>query len=596
MTNHYESMTMAIGIPLALTSSQRRVQQNLHRALFFLVTTFIIMTIIKQERSTLLFCQSFGTFTYKNTHTTLSHAIITTTARNNIFQQRQSLIGSQQSHPRLNMASSSSSSDGEDERSNQKKKKTVNKAKAPSKKKSKSSKKSKASKSSSSSSSTVDVNIDVDMDMDESVVEASKTTVSTTVKFQPSRITDDDEPTPDDIDIEPETITEDEIPDLKFDQNAIPIPHQPWRRGDTDGCEDPIDAPWRIEGEEIIKNAAISVGGVVTDVTWYMAAVVVTVDDDSLSSVHGESGPEIRVYDDNEPMWFDPNDPEPEDDYGIYEGEEDGRMEVENEDGSISSGIPNDPYLEREFDEATGTFMPPPKRPTREQAVRNMSREDFEKYINEGMKVEMADRDERITKLKMSMEDFQLKLEELRATTNLSKEEMEVKAKDLRARYLRSEDLAEYYPEEFDKVGNEEALGEKLAMPVLERADGVNTEALSIIANAIVNALDDDDVEDRLEILSRHEIVMTSPGADNYIETQREFDANRGKIVNVQTQDPFGSNRVLVGNLVDRNALDVYINVGGRLVTIPLNMVAHVTLSDKNASVEKAEEGETVGA
>lgn len=600
MTN-FESITMVMAMAIGSGIASPRAQQKRHRAWFFLflVTTSMLMTIINQERS-LLFCHSFGSFTY--THT-LSH----TTRKTGTFQQR-SFIGSQSQSQhrhrhayhsmaigqRLNMASS-------DREDSPKKKKKTNKA--PSKKKSKTSKKSnKASKS-----SNIDVNLDVDVD--ESLVVATEATVTNTNtntktktatktatgKFQPSFITDDDEPTPDDIDVEPETITEDEIPDLKFDQNAIPIPHQPWRRGDTDGCEDPIDTPWRIEGEEIIKNAAFAVGGVVTDVTWYMAAVVVTVDDDSLSQVHGESGPEIRVYDDNEPMWFDPNDPEPEDDYGIYEGEEDGRMEVENEDGSISSGIPNDPYLEREFDEATGTFMPPPKRPTRDQAVRNMSREEFEKYVNEGMKVEMADRDERITKLKMSMEDFQLKLEELRATTNLSKEEMEVRAKDLRARYLRSEDLAEYYPEEFDKVGNEEALGEKLAMPVLERADGVNTEALSIIANAIVNALDDDDVEDRLEILSRHEIVMTSPGPDNYIETQREFDANRGKIVNVQTQDPFGSNRVLVGNLVDRNALDVYINVGGRLVTIPLNMVAHVTISEKNASVKKAEEGETVG-
>jgi ribosome maturation factor RimP len=212
------------------------------------------------------------------------------------------------------------------------------------------------------------------------------------------------------------------------------------------------------------------------------------------------------------------------------------------------------------------------------------------------MKVELTDRDERVGKNKMSMEDFQIKLDELRATTNLSEDEIEKRAKDLRAWYLRSEDLAEYYPEEFEKVGNEEALGEKLAMPVLERADGVNTDALSVIARAIIDALDDDDVEDRLEILSRHEIVMTSPGPENYIETQREFDENRGKIVNVQTQDPFGSNRVLTGNLVDRNALDVYINISGRLVTIPLNMVAYVTLSDKNTSTQNVIEEEEVSA
>lgn len=415
---------------------------------------------------------------------------------------------------------------------------------------------------------------------------------SPSVTFEPSSITDNDEPTPDYSHTEPETVTIEDVPQLQYDAEAIPVPHQPWRRGDTDGCEDPISAPWRIEGEEIIRSAALTVGGVVKDVTWYMAAMVITIDDYALNEVEGSTGPEVRVYDDTEPMWFDPDDPEPEDDYGIYDGEEDGRVEEENEDGSLSSGIPNDPYLEREFDEVTGTFMPPPKRPTREEAIRNMQREDFDKWVSDGMKIELSDRDERVGKQKMSMEDFQLKLEELRATTHLSEEEMEKRARDLRAWFLRSEDLAEYYPEEFEQVGNEEALNEKLAMPVLERSDGVNTDAVSIIARAIIAALDDDDVEDRLEILSRHEIVMTSPGPDNYIETQREFDENRGKVVNVQTQDPFGSNRILVGNLVDRNALDVYINIEGRLVTVPLNMVAHVTISDENPSSTSQAESE----
>mmetsp|Transcript_3261 Transcript_3261/g.3804 ORF Transcript_3261/g.3804 Transcript_3261/m.3804 type:complete len:515 (-) Transcript_3261:33-1577(-) len=410
---------------------------------------------------------------------------------------------------------------------------------------------------------------------------------TTTVSFSPSKVIDDDEDTPTVEDNEPEEVTEEDIPGLNYDEDAAPIPHQPWRRGDTDGCDDPISAPWRIEAEEIIHNAAFSVGASVTDVTWYMAALVISVDED-IAQVDGPSGPEIRPYDDVEPMWFDPEDPEPEDDYGIYEGEEDGRIETVNDDGSISSGIPNDPYVEREFDEVTGTFLPPPKRPTREEAVRNISHEEFEKWENDGMKLELNNRDDRVGKQKMSMEDFQFKLEELRATTDYTDDEMEVRAKDLRARYLRSEDLAEYYPEEFKKVGMEEPLAEKLAMPVLERSDGVDTTALSIIARAIMDALGDIDVEDRLEILSRHEIILTSPGSEDYIETQRQFDESRGQIVNVQTQDPFGSNRLLKGKLVDRNALDVYINMKGRLVTIPLNMVAFITI-DKDAVVSTSQ-------
>ncbi len=516
-------------------------------------------------------------------------------------QQHQQGHGNHQHHTQnlLRMAA------GDDDTGKSKKKRKAKK-KTTKKKKATKAKKKKATK-------TKEVTASIDMSSGEVLVSDAKTSTEQSTKkkkestsplpppskiFEPSRISIDDEDTPLESDSGIEEVSMDDIPQFHYDKNAVPIPHQPWRRGDTDGCEDPITAPWRIEAEEIIRNAANDVGGIVKDITWYMAALVITIDDDCLNGVvEGPTGPEIRVYDDMEAMWFDPDDPEPEDDYGIYEGEADGRIEVENEDGSISSGIPNDPYVEREFDEVTGTFMPPPQRPSREEAVRNMTPEEHDKWLTEGMKVQLTDRDERISKHKMSMEDFQLKLEELRATTDLSEDEMEIRAKDLRAWYLRSEDLEEYYPEEFEKIGSEEALREKLAMPVLERADGVDTHSVSIIARAIITALEEDDVEDSLEVLSRHEIIMTSPGPDGYVETQREFNESRGKIVNVQTQDPFGSNRVLTGNLIDRNALDVYINVKGRMVTIPLNMVAHVTLSELNEAGDTTEEEEElVGA
>jgi len=408
---------------------------------------------------------------------------------------------------------------------------------------------------------------------------------STLQAIAPSKITDDDILTPDTTSDEPDLIEPEDVPGLNYDEDAIPIPHQPWRRGDTDGCEDPIDAPWRLEAEEIIKLAATGVGVDVRDITWYMASVVVTLEDSMGWNVDGPSGPEVRVEDSVPPIWFDEEDPEPEDDYGIYAGEEDGRMEVEDEDGNISSGIPNDPYEEREFDESTGDYLPAPLRPIREAAVRNMSYEDFEKYEDDGMKVKLTDRDERINKKKLNMEDFQIKLEEYAAEQGLTVDDLEEKASGLRARYLRSEDLAEYYPEEFKMVGKEVAL-EKLAMPSLERADGIDTHALSVIARAITDALADPDVEDRLEILTRHEVILTSPGdEDNYMETQRQFDEMRGEIVSVQTQDPFGSNRVLKGRLVDRNALDVVINVKGRMVTIPLNMVAYIAIPAQDGSV-----------
>lgn len=421
---------------------------------------------------------------------------------------------------------------------------------------------------------------------------AKKATAHTNLfVLSPSKIADDDGPTPTVEDSEPDVADPSEFPELSYDKDAIPVAHQPWRRGDTDGCEAPIDAPWRVEGEQIIRLAAAGVGAEVKDITWYMANVVVTLDTTPgwNLSVQGPSGPEIRVEHSSAPQWFDEEDPEPEDDYGIYDGEEDGRMEVEDEEGNITSGIPNDPYDEREFDEATGTYLPKPIRPSREAVVRNISYEDFDKFEDDGMKIKLTDRDERITKKKLSMEDFQVYLEEYAAEAGVSVDDLEDKAVELRARYLRSDDLEAYYPEEYKRIGREEAF-EKLAMPSIERADGIDTQALSVVARAITDALENPDVEDRLQILSRHDLILTSPGdEEHFVETQRHFDQMRGQVVSVQTQDPFGSNRVLTGHLVDRNALDVVINVKGRMVTIPLNMVAYVAIPAADGSVLEPE-------
>jgi ribosome maturation factor RimP len=109
----------------------------------------------------------------------------------------------------------------------------------------------------------------------------------------------------------------------------------------------------------------------------------------------------------------------------------------------------------------------------------------------------------------------------------------------------------------------------------------VDTKALSVVSQAIITALEDDQVEKKLQILSRHDIVLTSP-LDNpcILDSQKEFDAARDLDVYVETRDPWGSNRVLGGKLVDRNAMDVIINQdnSGRMVTIPNSMIHQVLL------------------
>jgi ribosome maturation factor RimP len=105
----------------------------------------------------------------------------------------------------------------------------------------------------------------------------------------------------------------------------------------------------------------------------------------------------------------------------------------------------------------------------------------------------------------------------------------------------------------------------------------IDTAVISTIADAILEALKPHEKEWR--ILTRHELILSSPNpAADCLETQRQFDAYRNHHVVVETQDPFQSNRTLKGKLVDRNAMDLILNIRGRMVTVPLNFVKCVRL------------------
>ena len=134
------------------------------------------------------------------------------------------------------------------------------------------------------------------------------------IQNKPSKVIDEDGATPAAPDDAPTKIDPNDIPELFYDEKAHPVPHQPWRRGNTEGCEDPIDADWRLQADRMIKRAAEMVNGRVLDVTWYLTQVVITVDDESLPNVEEYTmGPEIVLaVDDNGPEYFDPDDPNPE--------------------------------------------------------------------------------------------------------------------------------------------------------------------------------------------------------------------------------------------------------------------------------------------
>ncbi|CAM9714110.1 unnamed protein product [Chrysoparadoxa australica] len=104
----------------------------------------------------------------------------------------------------------------------------------------------------------------------------------------------------------------------------------------------------------------------------------------------------------------------------------------------------------------------------------------------------------------------------------------------------------------------------------------VDSEQLMAAIRAVNSALEDHEQE--LAVLTRHELVIATPGSKDILTTDREFKAFKGFEVIVQTGGPFKNNRVLTGTLVERTADEVKINQKGRIVSIPVAMVDEVRL------------------
>jgi len=550
-----------------------------------------------------------------------------------------------------------------------------------------------------------------------SPLRSSRTTLSSLPPA--STVTDEDGPTPVQQPPTPEVVNESEISQLQYIRSDVPIPSQEWRRGLTNGCEDPIDAEWRNEANDIIFNAVRKVGGVCLDVTWHVTFVTVTIDERNLVNVlpgiDDAVSTEVRVersgvprydgeYDqernfrrkprretdgsegvgmggyEEQLEWYRRIDETFDDDYEA-EGEEAAAGVISPEEREALTGRPSFKSGKRKLAGAyklkEGVIRPDENEEVGEGfnpllgeggsgtldpdyfygGVADLDEEELEAYLAEewgveqvafedfetgalgsagksfadgyfstaagsdnaaGIKEELSAHNsgakkrgrrgkddptgriaefDRRDALRMDVWTFGRRLVQLNVDMgwNLSPAALERKASPLRERYLKDADLLKYYPEEHacmpTRITREEIVSSMDSndssdpdhnLPdtrMTGRADGVDTVRLAVIANAIIEALSDDEVEERLQVLTRHEVILTADGISgnpSNLETQSEFDRHHGRDVIVQTVDPFGSNRVLKGKLIDRNALDVIVEKAEQMVTIPQSMISYV--------------------
>jgi len=119
--------------------------------------------------------------------------------------------------------------------------------------------------------------------------------------------------------------------------------------------------------------------------------------------------------------------------------------------------------------------------------------------------------------------------------------------------------------------------------------DAVGIDQIVDVNKAIQAALDP--FEEELEILSRHELLVSTRGVPGTLTTEKEFVAFKGFDVIVETSAPEGieQREPILGKLQGRDVHETLINVHGRIVKIPNYLVASVKLPE--AEVEPGDPG-----
>ena len=166
----------------------------------------------------------------------------------------------------------------------------------------------------------------------------------------PSKVSDPSGPTPPNDPVVYPPVKLEDLPEANYDKHAVPIPGQPWRRGETAGCEDPIDSLWRQEAERLIELAVYAAGGTYIDTTWYLTSVCVTIGmdfQDMELDLLRERGPGINVQTTSAPLYYDPDDPDPEDiDY-----EDDENNPIYERDHETEQSVAKKSYAKADDDE-----------------------------------------------------------------------------------------------------------------------------------------------------------------------------------------------------------------------------------------------------
>ena len=97
---------------------------------------------------------------------------------------------------------------------------------------------------------------------------------------------------------------------------------------------------------------------------------------------------------------------------------------------------------------------------------------------------------------------------------------------------------------------------------------------------ALTEALDESEL-----IPDAYVLEVSSPGVSDVLESDRDFTVFKGFPVEIQLSEVFKKKQLWHGSLIGRDENVVSLNLKGRLVAIPRNLVESVTLSNEEAVI-----------
>lgn len=118
--------------------------------------------------------------------------------------------------------------------------------------------------------------------------------------------------------------------------------------------------------------------------------------------------------------------------------------------------------------------------------------------------------------------------------------------------------------------------GEWILRFTIDKPDRVNITDCEAFSRAVGKALDEGDL-----VPQRYHLEVQSPGAERPLVKESDFARFAGEWVSVRLFGPHAGRRTWEGKLVRRDGAGVTVEVEGREVTIPNELVSRVRLAIK---------------